>query len=194
MLQTTDLLTLPSHNYSTTHTKDPDLPWLINWWEKLILRKYKTQWTHPRALWHAGGKTTQWLQEQGSRVWMQNPGCVTCRVALWWVPPPQCMTGAWSPGWSLIYTSSFSLLRKISIGLLWAVYDETLEFLNDAWRHSCRNSLRSYVGNSALCLSSTRMKSICFLRIPLQWLDYSKLSKHFEGKNVRLLKMQKKSC
>lgn len=29
-----------------------NLLWLINWWEKLVLRKYKTQWTHPGALWH----------------------------------------------------------------------------------------------------------------------------------------------
>lgn len=58
----------------TPHTKGPGLLWLINRWEKLILRRFKTQWTPPGPLWHTGRKTgpltTLWLQEQGSRVWM----------------------------------------------------------------------------------------------------------------------------
>lgn len=73
------------------------------------------------------------------------------REALWWIPPPQRMTGAWSPGWSLLYTSPFALLGKISIGHLQAVSDGTSEFLKDAWRHSCRASLHPYVGSRQLC-------------------------------------------
>lgn len=122
----------------------------------------------------------------------QNSGRVTCRAALWWIPPLQCMTGAWSPGWSLLYTSPSALLGKISIGHLRAISDGTSELLKDAWRHSCRASLRPCVGSSALCLSSIRMKSTCFLRIPLQlWLDDSKLSKHLEGEDVRLKNAEK---
>lgn len=82
-----------------------------------------------------------------------------------------------------------------------------IPFFSDAWCHSSnsvthrkkkaywfRASICSYLNRSVLCLSSIRLKSLCFFKISLQlWLDGTKSSKHLEEENERFLRTQKKN-